>query len=175
MAKANPKLSVGLIGVVLAGLVLIVASHLMMSGIDNAANKDGDKKEKKEKVELKYSKDDIGSIAIKIGDRKLTVLMDNNDAAQEFASAVPFGFEMTELNGNEKYYKGTDKLDTSAEEKPGYIKAGDLMLYGDDTIVLFYKDFPTEYSYTRLGWVQNAYELADLLGDGDVMVDFYKQ
>ena len=49
------------------------------------------------------------------------------------------------------------------------------MLYGDDTIVLFYKDFPTEYSYTRLGWVQNAYELAGLLGDGDVMVDFYKQ
>ena len=46
---------------------------------------------------------------------------------------------------------------------------------GDRPIVLFYKDFDTEEKYTRLGWAQNAYELKDALGSGDVSIDFTKQ
>ncbi len=33
------------------------------------------------------------------------------------------------------------------------------MLYGNNTIVLFYEDFTTPYSYTRLGKVNNPKNL----------------
>ena len=35
------------------------------------------------------------------------------------------------------------------------------MLYNDNCIVLFYKSFDTEYSYTKLGHIDNLSELND--------------
>ena len=56
---------------------------------------------------------------------------------------------MDELNGNEKYYFMPNALPTDPE-RPGEIHTGDFMLYGSDCLVLFYKNFSSSYSYTRL-------------------------
>lgn len=115
----------------------------------------------------------INEITIRVNDKSYTVRMDVNDAAQEFARSTPFELPMVELNGNEKYYRGADTLVTDAHRMTS-IKTGDLMLYEDNCIVLFYKDFETDYSYTRLGWVYDAEDLAETLGDGNVNVIFTK-
>ena len=81
---------------------------------------------------------------------------------------------MNELNGNEKYYKFKETF-PSADERVGKISTGDIMLYDSSYIVLFYKDFSTGYSYTRLGRVLNISELAKTLGDGNVKVKFEKK
>lgn len=78
---------------------------------------------------------------------------------------------MGELNGNEKYYYLPDRLQTSASN-PGTIHTGDLMLYGSDCLVLFYKTFATSYSYTRLGRLDNTSGLEAALGRGEVTVSF---
>lgn len=70
---------------------------------------------------------------------------------------------MSELNGNEKYYYLLDDLPT-ASSRPGIIHAGDLMLYGSSCLVRFYESFRTSYSYTRLGSVDNPSRLASALG-----------
>ena len=175
----TPKLKIGIIGVIAMGIVIILFSQLTIGNIDNMKkdkNDNADTGGKNAPIKVDPPEEEsIDSIVLHIGDKKFVAFIDNNDAAQEFAKAVPFGLDMVELNGNEKYYKGKDKLSTADEYAPGRIKAGDLMLYGDDTIVLFYEDFDTEYSYTRLGWVQNAYELKDALGSGDISIDFTKQ
>ena len=54
----------------------------------------------------------------------------------------------------------------------GTIRAGDVLLYGNDTLVAFYETFSSAYSYTRLGRVENGAELARALGAGSARVAF---
>ena len=75
---------------------------------------------------------------------------------------------------NEKYYDLPNALPTNAKAG-GNIKAGDLMLYGNNVLVLFYKDFNTSYSYTKLGYIDNPAGLAAALGSGNVNVTFEKK
>lgn len=78
---------------------------------------------------------------------------------------------MEELNGNEKHTQLPNALPTDAS-RPGIINNGDLMLYGSSTLVVFYKTFPSTYSYTRIGKVNQSDELADILGRGNVRIEF---
>ena len=64
-----------------------------------------------------------------------------------------------------------DKLPTKTSN-PGTIKNGDLMIYGANTLVLFYKSFTTSYSYTRLGRINDPAGLAAAVGSGSVVVTF---
>ncbi|MBS4834193.1 MAG: hypothetical protein K1W07_00535 [Parabacteroides distasonis] len=54
--------------------------------------------------------------------------------------------------------------------RPGIIHTGDLLLWGANTVVLFYETFSSSYSYTRLGKIENPAGLADVLGRGNVRV-----
>lgn len=78
---------------------------------------------------------------------------------------------MKDLNKNEKHYDLSKALHTNASV-PEIIKNGDLMLYGSNTLVLFYKSFSTSYSYTKLGHVDDPAKLESALGPGDVTLTF---
>ena len=84
---------------------------------------------------------------------------------------LPLELDMSELNGNEKYYYLVTLL-PSNPSRPGRIEAGDLMLYGSDCVVLFYQSFDTSYSYTRIGRLTNAEGIAEAAGTGSVTVTF---
>ncbi|QQR48126.1 hypothetical protein JKA73_08415 [Myxococcus xanthus] len=108
---------------------------------------------------------------ITIGPKSFTVKLHNSETATAFKSILPVTANMTDLNANEKYYRLPSDLPVNASN-PGTIQAGDVMLYGSNTLVLFYKTFSTSYSYTRIGKVENASELAATLGSGNVTVMF---
>ena len=77
---------------------------------------------------------------------------------------------MNELNGNEKYVYLSSPLPTSPNV-PKIIEKGDVMLFGDDCIVIFYESFKTNYSYTKIGSIEN---LPDL-GSSSIEVKFTKE
>ncbi len=78
---------------------------------------------------------------------------------------------MSELNGNEKYYYLPDSLPRNSSA-PSRINAGDIMLYGNDCIVIFYESFSTSYSYTPIGKIDDPDGLAAALGNADVQAAF---
>jgi hypothetical protein len=84
---------------------------------------------------------------------------------------LPMTLRMEELNGNEKYFYMEQTLPENAE-KPGTIRAGDLMLYGDDCLVLFYETFKSNYSYTKIGHISSINGLKDALGSSGVKLSF---
>lgn len=110
-----------------------------------------------------------GQMKIKIGNRTFTATLYNNATATAFKALLPVTVKMAELNGNEKYVDLSRNLPADASN-PGTIQAGDLMLYGSSTLVLFYKSFSTSYRYTKLGRIDNPSELAAALGSGNVTV-----
>jgi hypothetical protein len=111
------------------------------------------------------------AVTAKIGNRNFTLILLDNDSAKELISRLPLTISMSELNGNEKYYYLPDTLPSDARSV-GTIHAGDLMLYGSDCLVLFYKNFSTSYRYTKLGFVEDTSGLEDALGSGSVQVIF---
>lgn len=108
---------------------------------------------------------------ILIGDKTYAVSLEENETAKELAARLPMEFTMEELHGNEKYYYLPESLPAAAEAI-GTIQTGDLMLFGSDCLVLFYEDFETTYTYTRIGRLENPSGLAETLGSGSVTVTF---
>jgi hypothetical protein len=114
---------------------------------------------------------DAMKLRITVGSSVFTALLQNNTAAIAFSGMLPLALNMTELNGNEKYGELSSKLPANAYN-PGTIEVGYLMLYGSNTLVIFYKSFSTSYSYTKLGRIDNPSGLTAALGSRKVRVTF---
>ena len=110
-------------------------------------------------------------IKITIAGKNFTAVPADTPAAVEFSKRLPLTLRMNELNGNEKYAGLSDKLPADSA-CPGRIGSGELMLYGNSTLVLFYESFPTSYSYTRIGKITDARGLKEAAGQGSVSVIF---
>jgi hypothetical protein len=124
---------------------------------------------KEEKTESATSK--FNDMELTINGKSFKAALENNDTVTALKELLPITLEMNELNGNEKYHY----LDTalpSAPEKVGHISEGDIMLYGDSCLVVFYESFDTSYTYTKIGHIDDVSGLADTLGTGSVTVTF---
>ena len=113
-------------------------------------------------------------LTITAGTNTFTATLYNNPTVNAFKTRLPLTINMKELNSNEKYVDLPCNLPANASN-PGTIHAGDLMLYESNTFVLFYKSFPTSYSYTPMGRIEDTSGLAIALGSGNVTVTFALQ
>ena len=111
------------------------------------------------------------TLKIKINGQTFTAELYDNAAAQKLVQNLPMTLNMKDLHGNEKYYYLDNPLPAKAQHV-GKINAGDIMLFGNDCLVVFYQSFNTSYSYTPLGKIENAAVLPKAVGRGSVQMEF---
>ena len=140
----------------LAGILLIVT---VLTGCFN-------------KGEIQKDNSDVevsSKVKVIIDKKEYIINLEDNETAKGFARMLPLELNMSELNGNEKYVYLDKSLATNSY-KPKRISAGDIMLYGDDCLVIFYKSFDTTYSYTKIGHIDDLPNL----GNDSISVKFEK-
>ena len=113
--------------------------------------------------------ENITKITVSINDYHFSAVLYDNANSKAFSKILPLTLDMSDLNGNEKYYYLDNTLPT-ASENPKQIKSGDIMLYGDNCLVLFYKSFSSSYSYTKLGHIEDTSNLEKAVGSGNATV-----
>jgi len=106
-----------------------------------------------------------------IGSKRFAVTLEDNPTARAFVQLLPMTLDMPDLNNNEKHVRLPRSLPTHTE-RPGTIRSGDVMLYGDDTLVVFYETFTSSYSYSRIGRIADSAGLARALGPGSSRINF---
>ena len=151
-----------IISITLIIMLILVATSC---GIHVNVNNDV-QSENKTTHDVEYKEEVTNTLTIRINDKEFVINLENNKTALEFAEMLPLSLSMTELNGNEKYVYLDETLTTDSYN-PKHIEAGDVMLYGNNCLVIFYKSFDTSYNYTKIGHIDN---LPDL-GSKNVLIE----
>ena len=114
--------------------------------------KENDKDKKNDEV--------FKSVKATINGKEYTISLEDNETAKSFVRLLPLELNMSELNGNEKYIYLDTTLPTNSSN-PKRINVGDVMLYDDNCLVIFYKSFDTSYSYTKIGHIDDLPDLGN--------------
>ncbi len=112
-------------------------------------------------------------ISVTVSGKQFSAVLFQTKAAQEFAEKLPPVLHMRDYNRNEKFCDLPSHDFTLEKTVPSAIRSGDIMLYGTDTLVIFYKDIaPNRYAYTPIGRIENAEELHSVMNSDIVTVYF---
>ena len=146
--------------------ILIILILLMAVGCNQIKN---DNKINNENINENESGEKMNDVKVIINDNTYILKLENNKTVDEFINLLPQEYIMNELNNNEKYVY-IDKSLTTNSYNPEHIEKGDVMLFGDNCIVIFYKSLDTTYRYTKIGHIDN---LGDL-GNSNIKAKFEK-
>ena len=153
--------------------LLIVICLFMVVGCnskkDETNNQNNSTNQQESNNKSNNSNEVIKSVKAIINGKEYVINLEDNETANSFANLLPQELNMSELNGNEKYIYLDTTLPTNSSN-PKRINAGDVMLYGNNCLVIFYKSFDTSYSYTRIGHIDDLPNL----GNGNITVKFEK-
>ena len=122
-------------------------------------------------VPAETQKEEAMNVTATLNGQDFEIELVDNDTARAFAGMLPLSGTLSELNGNEKYLMVSDSL-PSNPSNPGTIEAGDVMLYQDDYLVVFYETHPSSYAYTRIGKIADVSGLSSAVGSGSVEATF---
>lgn len=135
-------------------------------------SKNNSNDEKNDSKEEELSVEKVINMNITIGSTAFAATLEDNDTSKALIKKLPLTVEMSEHNGNEKFYNLSSNIRIDKASRQAKINEGDLMLYGDNCLVLFYEIFNTSYSYVKLAHIDNTKGLAEALGSGSVEVTF---
>ena len=131
-------------------------SEQIESGTENTTNKE-------ENSEMQMN--------VQVGGSTFTATLEENeavDALVEMMGQGPVTIQMSDYSGFEKVGPLGTSLPVSNQQTT--TRAGDIVLYQGNQIVMFYGS--NSWSYTRLGHIDDLTGWEDALGSGDVTVTF---
>ncbi len=94
---------------------------------------------------------------LQIGKTKYAVAFEENKTVQSLLELFPLSVKMNEWAGNSEYYaRLSQRLDTSDAKTPKSFSAGDIALYNNISLVIFYADTTSTSGYVLLGRIKNT-------------------
>lgn len=152
----NKKLAIS-IPVLVAVIVSVIVTIVML-------NSKEPKKDPNLSPETSQTTDNkettMDKIYVSINNEELEMELNDNSTASALVKLLPLELSMSDLNNNEKYAYLDESLPTNTYS-PKHIEAGDVMLFGDNCLVIFYESFDTSYSYSKIGHINNLPDLDD--------------
>lgn len=112
----------------------------------------------------------MGKFQIDVGGTTFEGTFASTEAAAELERRLPLTLNMSDLSGNEKYYK-TGQNFPGSDESPSELHAGEIWIYSGDYVVLFYEDHANPgYRYQFVGSLDDPAGLAEAVGSGGIQV-----
>lgn len=148
----------------------IILSMCLFSGLLTGCSSGDSPKPTSSPATFTSEKENRKMLELRINGQVFALELMNNSTVNELLSVLPDTFTMQDLNQNEKYFELPQNLPMQ-QQRVEEIQKGDVMLYGKNTLVIFYRSFTTNYSYTRIGRIGNSDKLADRLGADAVLVE----
>ena len=108
---------------------------------------------------------------VQVGGSTFTATLEENEAVNELVKMMeqgPVTIQMSDYSGFEKV--GSLGTSLPASNRQTTTRAGDIVLYQGNQIVIFYGS--NSWSYTRLGHIDDLTGWEEALGSGDVTVTF---
>ena len=155
----NKKLAIS-IPILIAIIVSVVITTVMINNKDEDPNFSLEKNQLMDDEEITMDK-----VYIDINNETFEMDLEDNSTVSALVKMLPLYLSMGDLNGNEKYAYFDKPLPTNTYS-PKHIEAGDVMLFGDNCLVIFYESFDTSYSYSKIGRINNM----PSLGDGNISI-----
>ena len=124
-----------------------------------------------EDVRRKQEEDIEMKMNVQIGDYTFAATLEDNAAVDAFAEMMKeesIVIQMRDYSGFEKV--GSLGRDLPSSDIQMVTKAGDIVLYNGNQIVMFYGS--NSWRYTRIGKIDDLSDWEEALGSGDVAVTF---
>ena len=153
------KLTVSIL-ILIAIIVSVVVTAVMINNKDEDPNFSLEKNQLIDDEEIAMDK-----VYIDINNETFEMDLEDNSTVSALVKMLPLYLSMSDLNGNEKYAYFDKPLPTNTYS-PKHVEAGDIMLFGDNCLVIFYESFDTSYSYSKIGRINNM----PSLGDGSILI-----
>ena len=93
--------------------ILVIVSLFMVVGC-NSKNTNNEINNNENNIEETNSNEVISSVKVTINNKEYTLNLEDNETAKSFANLLPQEFNMSELNGNEKYIYMNSSLPTNS-------------------------------------------------------------
>ena len=153
-------------------LVVSIFSLASCNSTQSTTNETGSSTNENQESENESNEDEIEmKLKLEIKDYEFDVTLEENDATHELVEMArnePITINFEDYGGFEKV--GPLGRSLTTDNTRITTKAGDIVLYQGNQIVMFYGS--NTWSYTMLGHVDDLTYWEEALGDGDVMATF---
>lgn len=109
------------------------------------------------------------SAKLLINNKEYSITLEDNETIDALINNMPLNLSMSNLNGNE-FYSYLDFTLSTNSYNPGKINKGDIYLYGNNCLVIFYESFNTSYSYTKIGKLDDIEVLDNIKSKNNIIV-----
>lgn len=109
------------------------------------------------------------SAKLLIDNKEYSITLEDNETIDALVNNMPLDLSMSNLNGNE-FYSYLDFTLPTNSYNPGTINKGDIYLYDNNCIVIFYESFNTSYSYTKIGKLDDIEVLDNIKSKNNIIV-----